>query len=166
MTRTVSNTFKAAAFAQQTGEVFIMLVTLSSPGLIDDIRVCSDPFELLPTAGVRGVVSRGDEYVFLPFEITLPTEDDSGIARAKLTIDNVTRQVVQAVRSSAGRIGITIEIVLASDPDTVEVSMNDFILDGITYDALTVTGEISLEYYDLEPFPSSRFTPSYFPGIF
>ena len=166
MSRNVSEAFKQAVFAQQTSEVFIMLVTISHPSFPDDIRVCSDPFELLPIAGVKGVVSRGDEYIFLPFTVTLPAQDDTGIARANISIDNITRELVQAVRNANSALSITIEVVLSSNVDNPEISVRNFRLDRVTYDALTVSGDISVEYSDLEPFPSGRFTPSYFPGLF
>lgn len=166
MTRQVSDAFRSAAYTQQTGEVFIILITISSPDFADDIRIASDPKELLPIAGVRGVVSRGDEYIYLPFSINLPQQDASGVARASLSIDNINREIVQAVRQATSALSITIEVVLASDVDTVEISVQDFRLERVTYDAFTVSGDISVEYYDLEPFPSKRFTPSDFPGIF
>jgi hypothetical protein len=81
MPRNVSDNLKQAVFSQETSEVFITLVTITHPDFAEDIRVCSDPFELLPIAGVKGVVSRGDEYIYLPFNISLPAQDDTGIAR-------------------------------------------------------------------------------------
>ena len=164
--RPVSNTAKAAVYAQNTDEAFITLVTIDHANFAEPVRVASDPFELLPDAGVRGVVSRGEEYLYLPFSIELPTQDDSGISRARLSIDNISREIVAAVRSANSALSITIEIILASDPDTVEISIADFRLDRVTYDAFTVSGDISAEYFDLEPFPSRRFTPSDFPGLF
>lgn len=164
--RNVSNTFKRAVFSQQTREVFVVLITLSNENLTDDIRVASDPYELLPIAGKRGVVSRGDEYIYLPFTLSLPADDDTGVARAQISIDNVSREIISSVRSTSGKIGCKIEVVLASDPDTVEVVMDDFLLDTVSYDALTVQGTISVEFFDLEPFSRSRFTPAEFPGMF
>lgn len=166
MIRDVSNTFRSAVYAQQTSEVFIMLVTISHPDFEDDIRLANDPFEVLPDAGVRGVVSRGEEYLYLPFNINLPAQNDTGLARASLSIDNIDRRMVAAVRQASSAIGVTIEIVLASDVDTPEVTVQDFRLERVTYDAMTISGEISVEYYDLEPFPARRFTPSDFPGLF
>jgi len=164
--RQISNAAKAAIFAQQTDEAFITLVTINHPTFTAPVRVASDPYELLPVAGVRGVVSRGEEYLFLPFTIELPTQDDSGVAKARISVDNISREIVAAVRRATSALTITIEIVLASDPDTPEVSIEDFRLDRVTYDALTVSGDISVEYFDLEPFPARRFTPSDFPGLF
>lgn len=167
MSRNVSNALRAATNAQQTDTAFITLLTITNQNLATPIRVCDDPNQMLPVAGVRGVVSRGDEYIFLPFAFSLPAEDDTGIGRASLTIDNISREIVQAVRLAIGtKISLKIEIVLSSDLNTPEVVMNDFILEGIKYDAFTVTGDVTVEYYDLEPFPARRFTPSDFPGIF
>jgi len=166
MTRTVSNAFKAAAFAQQTDEVWIVLLTLSHPDFTDDIRIASDPFEDLPTAGVKGVVSRGTEYIYMPFSLSLPNMDDTGVSRATISVDNIGRQVTAAIRSASSDVTIGIEVVLASDVDTVEISIPDFKLRSVSFDAYTVEGELSMEYFDLEPFPAGRFTPSGYIGLF
>lgn len=166
MARNLSNAAKQAIFAQQTDEVFILLVTIEHENFTDPIRVASDPKQVLPDAGVRGVVSRGEEYVYLPFTINLPMQDDTGVARASISIDNISREIVAAVRKATSALSITIEVVLASDVETLEMSIPDFRLERVTYDALTVSGDISVEYYDLEPFPARRFTPSDFPGVF
>lgn len=164
--RTLSNTAKAALYAQSADECFIILVTIDHPTFAEPVRVASDPLEVLPIAGVRGVVSNGDEYVYLPFSIELPAQDDTGVAKARISVDNISREIVAAVRNATSALSISIAIVLASDPDTLEVSIEDFRLDRVTYDALTVSGDISVEYFDLEPFPARRFTPSDFPGLF
>lgn len=166
MPRQLSNTAKQALYAQETTEVFIVLLTIDHENFTAPVRVASDPFETLPIAGQKGVVSRGDEYIYLPFSINLPQQDDTGVARASVSIDNVAREIITYVRQASSALSISIEIVLASDVDTVEVSAPDFKLEQVTYDSLTVSGDISLEYYDLEPFPARRFTPSDFPGIF
>ena len=164
--RNLSAPAREASNAQQTNEAFVVLVTINHSTFDAPVRVCSDPHELLPDAGVRGIISRGNEYIFMPFEVELPQQDDSGVARAKITMDNISREIVAAVRQATSALSITLEVVLASSPDTLEVSVADFRLERVTYDALTISGEISVEYFDLEPYPSRRFTPADFPGIF
>lgn len=164
--RNLSPAAKYAMNSQSTDEVFVMLLTITGDGLPEPLRIASDPKELLPNAGVRGVVSRGDEYIFLPINVTLPTDDDTGIARARISIDNIGREIGAAIRMATGALSINIDIVLASNPDVVDQSLVDFRLERVTYDAMTVSGDLTVEYYDLEPFPSGRFTPSQFPGLF
>lgn len=164
--RNLSNAAKMAAFAQQSEEAWIVLLTISHQSFVEPIRVCSDPYEDLPNAGVRGVVSRGMEFVFVPFSVNLPQDDETGVSRATLSIDNISREIVAAVRTATSAITVDMEIVLSSDVDNVELTMPDYKLERVTYDAHTVTGDISMEYFEQEPFPARRFTPSDFPGIF
>jgi len=60
MPRQLSNTAKAALYAQQTSEVFIMLLTVNHESFSEPIRITNDPGTELPDAGVLGIVSRGD----------------------------------------------------------------------------------------------------------
>lgn len=162
----VSSTFREAAYASQTDEVIIALVTFTSDQLAAPILVASDPYELLPSAGVRGVVSNGDEYIYLPFEIYLPQDDEGGATKARIRVDNVDRQMVAAARSVTKPINVKMQIVLSSDVDLVEMEFDNFQLSNVNYDAYAIEGDLTLNFWNLEPFPSGRFTPSNFPGLF
>lgn len=164
--RTLSAAARQAIYAQETGQAFIWLLTIVHPNMTDPIRLSSDPTQTLPVANTYGTVSRGQEYVFLPFTLTLPNEDDTGVCRAQISIDNVDRRMVQAVRTADRALEITLEMVLSSTPDTVEIEYSDFRLEQVSYNALTISGDLTLEYYELEPFPKLRFTPNSFPGMF
>jgi hypothetical protein len=164
--RSLSEDFRKAINSQSTGEVVIVLLTITHPNFSEDIRVCSDPYETLPIAGVKGVVSQGLEYVYLPFSIQLPTQDDTNTPRASLSIDNIDRRIVAAARQASSKLSVKIEIVLSSDVDNPEISVDNFKLQNVTFDAFAVNGELSMDYYDLEPFPYARLTPTYFPGAF
>lgn len=166
MSRQLSNAAIHAAYAQQTSEVFVSLLTIYNPSFTQPIRLSSDNAVLLPNANVRGTISQGEEYVYCPFSISLPQDDDTGVARANISIDNVDRRVTEAVRRATSAVSIDIKIVLASSPDIIEAFVQDFRLEQVSYDALTVSGDLSLDYYDLEPYSKLRFTPSSFPGLF
>jgi hypothetical protein len=58
------------------------------------------------------------------------------------------------------------KVVMFSHPDTVEVTFPNFRLDSITYDSMVISGDLSIDLMDKEPFPSGTFTPAYFPGLF
>lgn len=166
MSRALSAAARGAMFAQQTKEVFIVLLTLTHPTFDQDIRVCSDPFELLPDAGVRGIISRGEEYLYVPFDLVLPQQDSTNSAKARISVDNVGRALMEPVRTADSALRLKMEVVLASSPDTPEISIDDFRLGTVSYDSFTVSGDLSVEYYDLEPFPYKRFTPADFPGMY
>lgn len=166
MSRSLSEAFKRAANSQSTSECLIVLLTATNDNFDAPIRLSSDPTAILPIAGVKGTVSRSDEYIYAPFNITLPSQDDTGVSRASVSIDNIDRRITQNIRQARSKIMITVEIVLASDPDTVEVAIENFQLVNVDYDAFVVSGELSVEYFGLEPYPWARFTPSLFPGAF
>lgn len=164
--RNITPEGRQAIYAQETKEAFIVLLTISHESWPDDVRVSSDPTQLLPEAAVRGTISNGDEYVFAPFAVNLPAQDDSGVARANITVENVSRMLMQKIRQATSAVSITIQVVTSSHPDNIQVTVTDFKLERVTYDAFTITGEISVEYFDLEPFPAQRFVPSKYPAVF
>ena len=165
----ISENFRQAAFSQQTDVAVIVLLTLTSEEITDGpVRICSSPVEKFEDLGnnIYGVVSRGERYLFLPFEITLPQDDKTGAVTAKLKIDNVTREIVRYARAARKPINITMECVLSNAPDVVELEYKDFKLTNVNYDAFSVSGNLTIDYLGLEPFPCGRFTPSGFPGLF
>lgn len=162
----VSNVFKEAAYAQETEEVIIALLTITSENLTQPIRVASDPYEVLPIAGVRGVVSRGEEFIFLPFEIEMPRDDKTGIVSAKLVIENVSRDIVKVLRETRTAVDLKIEVVLSNDVDLVEETFDELRLYDVNYNALTIEGRLGMDYFEREPVPYGRFTPANFPGMF
>ncbi|MFQ5776363.1 MAG: DUF1833 family protein [Kiloniellaceae bacterium] len=153
----LSTTARQALFAQETGEAFIILLTIDHPNLAAPIRVAGDGLD---------VISRGDTFVAMPFDLSLPEQTEDRPPRARLAIDNVSRDIVKAVRSISSPATVLIEIVLASDPNTVEASLPDFILRDVRYDALVVEGDLDLEDFAAEPYPAAIFSPANFPGLF
>lgn len=157
MSRVTSAELKAAVFAQETDEQFIVLLTLDHADLDAPIRVNSSG---------EDIISRGDTFVAYPFSIVLPDDVEDRPPRAKLQIDNIDRVIVQTIRTITSAPTITIEIVRAADLDTVEASFADFRMQKVTYDVNTVQGELTLEEFITEPYPARVFSPADFPGLF
>lgn len=165
--RTISLTLRAAANAQQTGEVIVALVTVTHPSLEAPLRFSSDPttrFSVDPLA--YGTVSRGDTYSFLPLQVTLPEEGDDVEPGMQLILDNVTRETIPLLRSVSTPAAITVELVRASDPDYVEMMLPEFDLVSATYNATQVTLDLKINALTAEPYPAGRFRPSAFGGLF
>ena len=157
MSRALSQAAKQAVNAQETDEVFLLLLTLDHADLAQPIRVVNN---------TENVVSRGDTYVAYPFEIALPDEDPESVARVTLRIDNVDRQIVQSLRAIQAPLSVALEVVMASAPDTVEAGPFNMTLVAAEYDALTITGELAFEDVLNEPFPGASYIPSEYPGLF
>lgn len=166
MGRTLSLNMKRAIFSQETGEVVVCLLKLDHADLAAPLRLSSDPTIELSSGG-RGTVHLGADYHFLPFDITLPDELEDRPPTARLSVDNVDRQIVQAVRSvSSGPIDVELRIVLASDPDTIEVGPMSFKARNVEYDESRVSATLAFEDVLSEPFPAQLITPNNFPGLF
>ncbi len=170
MSRELSEAFKAAAYAQETGKVVVSLLTITHDDLEETLRASSDATERVEGSGagqpVYGTVSRGETYYYIPHQMRLPTEQDRSTPTAQIVLDNVGRELVQLVRSTDTPAQVTIEIVLADDPDTVEVTFPTLDLVGVSYEAGRMTLDLSVDHLSAEPFPAGSFDPSGFRGLF
>lgn len=155
MARTLSPAATAALHAQESGEVWLVLLTITNPG-ITTIRVVNN---------TEDVVSRGNTYLAFPFEIDLPGQDADSPSTARLRIDNVDKRIVEAVRSITTPPVVTLEVVLASQLDTVEISFTNMTMRSVEYDADSVRGQLVFESIFTEPL-TYTITPNRFPGLF
>ena len=157
MSRDTSLAARAALNAPETGEAFLILLTISHAQLALPIRVTSDSVV---------TESRGDSFAPFPFELSLPDDNDGRSPEARLVIDNIDRQIVRAVRLLPSAPLVLIEIVRAAAPDTVEARFEDFRLTDVSYDSQAVEGNLTVEDFTAEPFPAFLFSPGLFPGLF
>lgn len=167
MPRDFSNNLRRAVNAQETDEVFCLLLTMIHPDLEDGpIRVTDDGSQLLPLAGLPGIVSRGNEFTQYPFEFMRPGEGDNQSPASRLKIDNVERTIIRSLRSIRTAPEVLAEVILRSDPDHVEYALAGFRLTGVNYTQLVVEGFLTIEQFENEPFPGNYYLPSTVPGIF
>lgn len=155
--RSLSTVLQRAIYAQDTKEVVLMLLTIAHANLVTPIRVVNN---------LEAITSQGYTWAAFPFEVSLPIESDDQIPVMTLRIDNVDRQIVTAVRNLQGPPDITLDIVVASQPDIVEATFVGFKLKNVSYDNLVVEGEMRLEEILSEPYPQHRMTPHWFAGLF
>jgi hypothetical protein len=142
---------------QETDEVFLCLLTIEHPSLATPFRFVDD---------FVNHDSRGNTFLGYPFSITLPDDDPDRLPEAKLDIDNTDRQIVEAVRSLVSPPYITVEVVLAAQPDQVEISFADMRLNQADWDASVVSGALAYEDVLNEQFPGRSFSPDSHPGLF
>lgn len=160
MARALSTLFKNMANAQQTGEVLVALVTITHSTIVGGpLRFVQD---------LQDLTSNGNVYTAFPFQIRLPVDSDEGVIKVLLTIDNIDRSIAQAIRTMppSSPPEVQVDLVIASQPDTVELSLPGMTLRNITGDAFRIEGELFMDEDDLLPYPEGLFTPQSFPGLF
>ncbi|MCL4715450.1 MAG: DUF1833 domain-containing protein [Hyphomonadaceae bacterium] len=153
--RVLSAPATAAIAAEETDEVFLVLVGIDHVDLVQPIRVVNN---------VEPVDSGGETYVGLPFEIELPDEGERP-GEARLSVDNVDRRIVEALRTVQSAPTVEIKVVLASQPDVIEYELSGLTLRDTTYDVATVQGYLRYEDLSIDPV-ADMITPSRFPGLF
>lgn len=160
-----------AMFSPEADSDLLFLLTIYDP--VNDstvvTRIC-DGFtkRISETADdiIYGVTSRSQDFMFLPMEISLPTEQEAQAPRCSIVLRDVTKYVIPIVRTIVGPPKVKMELVLSKTPDVVEASFSGFYISSFTYNADSVTADLSMIDYEREPFPMHAFTPAYFPGMF
>lgn len=157
MSRNTSVAFRSAVYAPETGEAPLILLTIGHSTLTNPLRFTSDAVD---------TVSRGNTYITFPFQIEFPQDTDEEFPRARIRIDNVSQEIIGTIRSISDPPVVTMEVVLASSPDTVEASWSDFEMEHVSYDAMQITGRLTIEHFAHQAYPGGRFTPGDYPALF
>lgn len=157
MTSQVSINAMRAMFAQETGEVFLVCLTITHPD-ITTLRLVNNAAAVARSAGT---------YQPYPMQLMLPAQRDDQLPQVDIVIDNVDREVLRQIRTLSGVPKVTMEVILASSPDTVEAGPFDFVLKHAGYDVLAITGTLGYEDDILnQQVPSMQYTPSNSHGLF
>ena len=168
----LSPTAKVAMMAQETTEREICLLTITHPEFDQPVHLSTDATQYLrddEESGnpIYGTVSRGIEFIFVPISPVLPSSDSETPPAGRFSISNVS-QIVSPylLMVSEHYPRITVEVVMASDPDTVNQLWPEFDLTTANIDATNAEVQISLNTANAEPIPYLRFTPAHFPNLF
>lgn len=100
------------------------------------------------------VISGGKTYIPWPFDLILSDDDGERLPEMKFTIDNVDPVLIEIIRGTLEAPRLSVRIVLASDPDTVEVFKADLILRDVEFDAQTITWNLFSESLADQRYPA------------
>lgn len=157
MPRSLQLATRHAITAQETGEVFLVLLTID-PGNGDvPTRVVNDAVNL---------VSRGETFQAFPFEIELPADDPETLRRVRLRLDNIHRALVPLLRGIVSPPRVTLEVVRAAEPDIVEAGPFALQFASVQYDAREIVVELGAEDILNSRFPAGDYSPADYPGLF
>lgn len=157
MSREISQTALRAMFAQETEEVFLICLRISHPD-ITTFRLVNN---------TEPVVRLDGTYQPYPFEVVLPKDTEGQVPQVNLVVDNVDREVSRQLENLQGRPRVEFEVVLASQPDTIEAGPFDFSLMNATVNAIVISGTLGYEDNILnQAFPAQSYSPINSPGLY
>jgi membrane-anchored protein YejM (alkaline phosphatase superfamily) len=111
------------------------------------------------------VVSNGLTFHRSWFEIEMPSDDETP-AQCRVSIQNVDGEIGRFLETLIGPIECTIQVVLASDPDTYGREFLHFKLRNTSWDALNATGDLSQATITNNRWPKYQVTPKFFSHLF
>jgi hypothetical protein len=169
MSRSVSQAARRAMYDQSTEEVFVILLEISNESdPSDPIRTALDSQNIDSKITVDSVDTHAVAVTFAGgfFAIDLPEETGEGTSSVRLTVDNVDRAIVTAIRNATEPPDVRMWVVLKSAPNVVEAGPYYFVLESADYDMQSVSGELSFEDITGRRYPKHEFTPHLTPGLF
>lgn len=155
MSTELSNELKAQLFAQESADPFLTLLTLSGPGFI---------FRLVNNT--KNITSNGEVFQAFPMKIKLPVDDGESAREFDLTFDNASLELIRALRGITAPINCQIDMILASLPDTVQMSIPDLLIRSISYNKTTISAKVVMDNFLSVAIPSEKYSPTLFPGLF
>lgn len=157
MARNVSTNYLDAVNSNGK-ELPLTLLEITHPGLPTPVRVVNDT---LP------ITVLGNEFTPLSFRPVWPDDLNQGLPKARLSIDNVGRELTQWIESTGGGQGAEVRLmqVLRSDPDTIELDIT-LGLDNVEMNQLEVSGELGFDDILNRPSVTLTYRPEVAPGLF
>ena len=144
-------------FAEETGQAYLVLITISHPNIALPLTLTSDSV---------ATVSNGVSFISCPFVFSIPDDQEDQLPVANLSLDNIDLSIVTAIRS-LGTVPATVlmQVVMASTPNAIEAQWT-VTMRNVEYDSSTVSADLRFDEILDEPFPGDLVTPATLPGVF
>ena len=155
--RDISEKAEISANKPETEQIWLVLLTLTHPDLEGPLRLVRDNVDIR---------SGGNLFNAFAFDIELPTDEEGKVPRGKLRIDNVDKQIVDAVIAiGSNPINVLTQVILKETPDIIEFENGSLKLRSVTCNEDTVEGTLTGEGFLKEPYPSGSINPTGFNSI-
>lgn len=147
----------AQLLSQESDDPFLTLLTLEHEDFVAPIRLVNNSVDIL---------SRTNTFMAFPMRITFPADDGETARVFKIEFDNVSLALVEQMRTVLTPITVTLEMILASMPDAVQMSQGELKIQNITYNSSKISATIVLDTFLNTEVTSERYIPQNFPGLF
>jgi hypothetical protein len=144
--------------ATSADEPLLILLEITHPELSIPVRIVNN---------TEKITSNGNEFIPCPFDFTMPDDAGDQLPQAKLSIDNIGRELTQWLEYSNGGTGAQCRamVVLPSEPNNrqLDITMD---MSGISITNTKVTATLGYgNSYGL-PAVAVRYDPTSTPGAF
>lgn len=156
MSNTLSPALLAQLYAQESDVPFLMLITLTHPSF--------PPIRLVNNS--ENIISNGETFSSFPMRIRLPVDDGETTREVSIEFDNVSRELIDELRTVTTPIDVKLEMVLASNPDYIQVTLDELKMRNVSYNKSTVNARLYLDSFLNVELTSEKYTPKSYPGLF
>lgn len=156
--RNYSAHYKGTIAQVNAAEAPLLLLEIDHPALSQPVRVVND---------TQDITSNGHLFTACAFRVDLPDDLENQLPKARLAVDNVGRDLVYWIETSAGAPGSTCRImqVLRTAADTVEWEIT-LDLSNPSLNAMEVSSDLVVENLFSAPAVTLQFRPETAPGVF
>lgn len=158
MSRNYSDEFKSTLAAVSAPEAPFILLEINHPDLSEPVRVIND---------MQNITSNGNLYIACPFRCILPDDYDGQLPKARLSIDNVGRDLMYWIDSSNGGQGSTVKFIqiMRSRPNQIEweITMNMYNVNVTMHE---ISAELGFDNLFSKPAISMQYRPDNSMGLF
>lgn len=156
MSNELSPQLLAQIFAQESNDPYLVLFTLTHASF-STIRLVNNS---------TNITSRGNVFQAFPVRVNLPVDDGQTAREVTIDFDNVSLELIDAIRTVTTQIDVKMEMILASMPDEVQMSLEELKITDISYNKLRISARLFMDSFLSTEMTSEKYNPSNFPGIF
>lgn len=158
MAKNYSAQYKSTLAEVNAAEAPMILLEIDHPDLDEPIRVVNDTQDL---------TSNGNLYIGFPFRCVLPDDFENQLPKARLSIDNVGRDLMYWIETTGGGQGstATFKQILRSNPNLIEWSIT-MSLFNVHVTMQEISAELGFENLFGKPAITFKYRPDNSPGLF
>lgn len=101
-----------------------------------------------------------------PMKIKLPVDDGESQKDVSIEFDNVSLELINELRLVTTAIDAKLEMVLASIPDDVQISLEELKIGSVSYNKTRVSAKLYMDNFLNTEMTSERYDQKSFPGLF
>lgn len=135
-------------------EAYLVLITILSP---TPRRIVNNNVD---------IISRGDTFIGLPFEIEFSQDDGESIQQISIYLDNISLEEIEWIRTLTTPVPILIETIFSGTPEIVERSISNMVIRLIDYDAFSITSTVSADDDLNQSVPSDIYSALEWQGLY